>query len=319
LIPTCRVVYEDGTWLVMDTYLHDPPGWPGAYWNNDEGMSLWVRPAWIGNHPKGEQAILQLNEWVNPYPEKMIKELDFFVPEPEDANGRKAVSRAIEAILAITGVAATEQDERFWAARDFRTHLLQPCPKEVAQEYEYKTVGKFRGGGKFNELKKAWQGKVKTPSGPVTFTLTPHGSTLLRRYLRYDGMSNRSDFDPFSATLTFAKSIPMNRVDILGPMCYSRGLIKRHYFLRRQKISVKVEGSEDGKKWQVLGKVKGVSVQADFQPISFSTRPIKALRFTADTKGYSWDYPQDFDNGMFTLQNNTPHFGWRLFGPGKGK
>jgi len=139
------------------------------------------------------------------------------------------------------------------------------------------------------------------------------------RYFRYDGVICKS-FDPFEATLTFAKGIPMNRVEILGPQHHTlnpRECADMTYFMKRQKINVKVEGTEDGEKWQSLGEVKGVSAQADFQPISFPARTLKGLRFRADTSGYKWNYKMDGKNGFFSVTGNSPHFGWRLFGPGK--
>ena len=48
---------------------------------------------------------LSVVEWVNPYPELAIKELDFFTP---DFDGR--VNPMCEAIVAITGIEPIEQD-----------------------------------------------------------------------------------------------------------------------------------------------------------------------------------------------------------------
>jgi len=166
-----------------------------------------------------------------------------------------------------------------------------------------------------------------TPDGKMPFNIIPNKKTSLLRSWGYDGISNQYSFEPFGATVIFEKAIPMNRVEILGPAHRSikypiRGRTNTEFqtlLMRKQKINVKVEGSEDGENWQVLGKVEGVSAQADFQPISFSARAIKALRFTADTKNYSWDYKQNDQDGMLSIQGNSPHFGWRYFGPGADK
>jgi len=53
----------------------------------------------------------------------------------------KKVDNAIEAVFAITGVAATAQDERFWAARTFRPHLLPPLQKDIGQGEPVISVG----------------------------------------------------------------------------------------------------------------------------------------------------------------------------------
>ena len=124
--PTCRVVYDDDSWLVVDVFLYFHAGLFFDEWNKtSEVVRPHYRLGWKGNSPTGRPVTLDAVEWVNPYPEKTIREIDFFTPDFEEKRGKR-VSDMMEAIVAITGVEPTAHDLTFWKARGDRPPLLPP-------------------------------------------------------------------------------------------------------------------------------------------------------------------------------------------------
>src|ERR1035437_6779237 len=110
LRPACRVVYDDGSWLVVDSFMSYFAGFYFDQWDiTDDGSRPYYRLGWRGNCPSGRQVTLSAVEWGNPYPEKMIQQIDFFTPEFEESQGKR-VSDQMEAMVAITGVEATAHD-----------------------------------------------------------------------------------------------------------------------------------------------------------------------------------------------------------------
>ena len=121
LRPTCRVVYDDDTWLPVDSY------WacdPQDYWNVNYTVAPFERMGWLGNCPDGSFVRLGVVEWVNPYPSKVVKSLDFFTPGFEEGDGKKRPNANCEAIVAITGVEPIEQDFNYWSKCEIgRAHV----------------------------------------------------------------------------------------------------------------------------------------------------------------------------------------------------
>ena len=85
--PTCQVLYDDNAWAVVDCFTPavdwqcawNNPVWGGDNWGYLPPMYLLDRMAWRGNCPGGSGVQLKLCEWVNPYPEKMIRSLRLFM------------------------------------------------------------------------------------------------------------------------------------------------------------------------------------------------------------------------------------------------
>jgi hypothetical protein len=79
--------------------------------------SIFFRLAWLGTTEAGDPVKITMHEWVNPYPERVIKSVSVLCPEGR-GSGR------IEALFAITGVAPTPRDLDLW--KGVQRHPLVP-------------------------------------------------------------------------------------------------------------------------------------------------------------------------------------------------
>jgi hypothetical protein len=79
-----RVIYDDGflEWVPIEyglnisTMYQDWKSEPGTWWGTGT-FCYYALPAWRGRTPAGEPITLYSFEWMNPYPEKQIREIDF--------------------------------------------------------------------------------------------------------------------------------------------------------------------------------------------------------------------------------------------------
>jgi hypothetical protein len=299
LRPTCRVVFDDGSWLVVDCFTHLHHGC-----NKEDvdlfqsGVGLFYRAGWYGNTPAGRNVSLHVAEWVNPYPERPIASLDFFIPRCPDLKGADRVNPRCEAVVAISGVDVTERDLAFWAQRTDRPPRLPPLQAD--------------GNG------------VEVGAGTLGTVKPLPGSRLAEHflYMKYPGVYADARFGPFGIEFVFPKAVELDRVELRGPMSFINQPFAG-YTVRSKKIDVTVEVSEDGSAWHEAGGVRGISLEADFLPVRLPAHPIRGLRLTATAFPYRQHYPPvEVQGDIFWREygNWGPHFCWRLFRPeGSGK
>ncbi|NRA39574.1 MAG: hypothetical protein HRU15_15645 [Planctomycetes bacterium] len=303
----CRVLFDDDTWVVVDSHAAENWNFNRCFWWNLGGDGVGQRLAWKGNQPTGKLAKLTIMEWVNPYPDKTIKGLSFVMPEMDHGKGA-FTSYTCEAILGITGIVTTTHDIAMWKDKA-KPSLFPIIIDDSADHQEIISSGRIDNSG-------AYQGNLKTVDGQVTYTISSSGTSKLRKYLRYTGIENRDAFKKFTATLAFNKPITLSKIECLGPMHFN-GMQKPHHTLnmpKQQKVDVLIEYSEDGSTWKKLGELKSICALVDFMPINFTAQTFTHLRFTADSTPYKFAYKQNGKQGLFgSLLNSSPHFGWRLF------
>ena len=310
LRPTCRVVYDDGSWLVVDSFQHPVEGFVGDNWRETDSASLYSRLGWRGNAPTGDSVGLNVVEWVNPYPEKIVSHLEFVTPDFENVRGGsgKRVNSMCEAMVAITGIEPIEQDVVLWSRRADRVPRLpaQTPPRT-------------------NDLCLAIEGRVDTSraesTGAVDFRFL-RGTEAIPCTAKLNGASFSDGvqglfyrgFTPFGVTLEFGAPLRLARVEVRGPFQSYGGVGPREQ--RRHKVDVVVECSEDGEHWQRAGELRGLSAEADFLAVDLPAKPVKAVRLTATGAPYHNDYhPAAEHGGMFENPAMCPHFTWRLFAP----
>ncbi|NRA37933.1 MAG: hypothetical protein HRU15_07325 [Planctomycetes bacterium] len=308
---TCRITYADESWVIMDSMPH--PNWEynGHIYSGYTGIGSHCRRAWQGNAPKNKYAELRVIEWINPYPEKTIHSVQWFCPDWEDRLSQKQKCQLPTAIFAMTGIIATQHDIDVWKNRQ-----RQPLYNKLIAKADPQTEIK---GAYYNiyHLVGKIENKVTFGKEITAYTGVTSNKAVFMSYGRYVGVRQNREFGEFSSTITFDKALIMNRIEIIGPQHFNgfHDTTGAVHHGKRQKIDVAVECSEDGENWTQLGKLIGLNADADFQPILFSARSIKYLRFTADASAYNIDYVQSGKFGMFNLKRNMPHFAWRIFSP----
>jgi len=310
LLPVCRVVYDDDSWLPVDSFrIHDKED----YWNemtvgNCAGLPQFLeRVGWLGNCPGGSVVLLRVSEWVNPYPEKTVKCLQFVTPAYEEGEDVKRPNPQCQGIVAMTGVEPIEQDFNYWSKRPDRLPLLPPVkPPQRAAVAVKRLWEDWRGGRVTLHL--------KGPAGESTSTLelTPGAAYATNRTARSDcGMVYcNANYKPFDVVQTFDPPTRLCRVDVRGP---SYGVDHEYSFGRTHRIDVTVKISEDGETWRRAGGVKGIAGDADFQPVEFEPALVKKLRLTADPGPYHEEYNPGMAHPVARL--DYPYFVWRLFTP----
>ncbi|MFB3893073.1 MAG: glycoside hydrolase family 20 zincin-like fold domain-containing protein [Phycisphaerae bacterium] len=326
LRPTCRVVYDDDTWLVADCFLIWHAGLFDDGWDHNDMITLpYYRAGWYGNCPTGSKVELDAAEWVNPYPDKTVKHVDFFTPEFADKNGKR-VSDMMEALVAMTAVEATPRDLAFWKARAESPKAqaaycdLPPLlpPRREQSGVVLKPVGDM--GGRTDNLRSLLQ----TAAGQIGYTLKPLGQGKCARHFTdiYDLAYCDVDFSDFGVEVTFDKPFVLSRVELRGPT--SLGGHWGAFATRAKKADVAVEVSEDGKTWRKAGELRGISADADFLPVDLGGAagiPVKAVRMTGTAGPYRLHYhPVQVQGDIFWrgVPHYNPSFTWRFVAP-KGR
>jgi len=309
LRPTCRVVYEDGTWLPVDSFMYYHSGFFFDEWNNANDVTRpYYRLGWQGNCPNGQQVTLDVVEWVNPYPERTIRQIDFFTPEFEDVRGLR-VSDMMEAFVAITGVEPTPRDVAFWKDRPGRIAVLPPR-KESAEKGRgivLKAVDMGRG-----------QGNLVGGAGSIGYAVKLlGGGQIAREYQQiYDICYCDQDFQEFGIEMMLNEPAAFDRLEIRGPVSFAGHWASRAQ--RKRKVDVSAEVSEDGKTFRKAGELKGLSADVDFIPLDLQGKPIKAIRMMATALPYSENYlPVQVQGDIFDSHcpHANPSFSWRFVAP----
>ncbi|MCL2641564.1 MAG: hypothetical protein FWD53_12010, partial [Phycisphaerales bacterium] len=309
LRPTCRVVYDDGTWLPVDAFMYYHAGFFFDEWDNDEDKTRpYYRLAWEGNSPNGRRVILNAVEWVNPYPDRTIKYIDFFTPYFEEQQGLR-VSDMMEAFVAITGVEPVPHDLNFWKNRPGRPPVL-PARKESTKGTVLKAVSS--GGGRGNLVGGAGGGEN------IGYVLKPLGGSKIARELQqiYDLCYRDHDFQHFGVEVTLNEPTAFDRLEIRGPVSFRAHWASRGQ--RKRKIDVSVEISEDGTTFRKIGELQGLSADVDFIPLPLDSKPIKAVRMMANALPYTEGYlPTQVQGDIFDphVLRANPSFVWRFVTP----
>jgi hypothetical protein len=119
----------------------------------------------------------------------------------------------------------------------------------------------------------------------------------------------------FSVTQMLEPAVKLCRVDIRGP-AFGTTQIYCYTFGRNHRVDVTLEISEDGEHFKEAGKLRGLSVDADFLPIEFEPTVVKKIRLTGTAEAYREDYnPSMLGDRRAGLDD--PYFVWRLFAPEK--
>ena len=111
--PIYEAVYEGGGHLRIPVVY---TGWNGGgRLRSATRRDVW--PAWLGDAPCGDPLVLYAYEWVNPYPEKEVREvsIDFVTPEGQ---------RYTEVLFALTVLRASPTDSAEWSRRPSRPPIL---------------------------------------------------------------------------------------------------------------------------------------------------------------------------------------------------
>jgi hypothetical protein len=310
LLPTCRVIYEDDTWLPVDCFrVHDESDyWNVAAYYTVAGCPLLLeRTGWKGNCPGGSVVLLKVAEWVNPYPSKTVKSLQFMTPAYEGGEGAKRINPQCMGIVAMTGVEPIEQDFNYWSKRTDRLPLLPPVKPPRHAAVLVRRLWEEWPGGRATL-------RVKGPSGESasTLELTPGAGYTTNWIARADsGMVYcNANYKPFGVVQTFDPPTRICRVDVRGP---SYGVDHEYSLGRSHRLDVRVEISEDGQTWRAVGELKGISGDADFLPVEFEPALVKKLRLTATAEPYH----EEYNPGMAShiAGPDYPYFVWRLFAP----
>ncbi|MFB3893782.1 MAG: glycoside hydrolase family 20 zincin-like fold domain-containing protein [Phycisphaerae bacterium] len=336
LLPCCRVIYDDDTWLAVDSFRV----WDQCdFWNMNEyngcfaGCPLLLeRVGWLGNCPGGSSVLLKVVEWVNPYPDKTVKALRFVTPGYEGEQGQKRANPMCEAIIAMTGVEPIEQDLNYWSKRMDKPPLLPPmraprCPGAVMERASMSEAGRVGDKHLFNlkapvvedaggpskaaSTVASAPAVPKTPPAQVKCAVEPTAGAgfTLSGISRADcGMLLcNTSYKPFGMVQTLEPAVKLCRVDIRGP---SYGVDHEYSPGRTHRIDVALEISEDGQTWRKAGELKGISGDCDFLSIEFEPAVVKMLRFRATAEPYHEDYPPGMAHPI--AGPDYPHFVWRL-------
>ncbi len=304
LFPTCRVVYDDDTWLPVDCFRV----FTADYWNSGCDVQNGDRVGWVGNCPGGSSAGLIVHEWVNPYPSKVIKNLQFFVPGYEEGNNQKRSNPECQAFVAITGVEPIEQDVNYWSKRADRPPLLPPRKAPSRPGIVLQRVGDS------NQL------RVQQITVIDKMELTA-GATMLWQWGNQTAPNDcgrvayRKDFGPFGVVQTLEPATRLCRVELRGPTYAGAGLTRSFSYSlgRNHRVDVTVEISEDGEKWRNVGELKGLSGDADFLPVEFEPAQVKKIRLTATAAPYHENYNPGVADVRVPF--DQPFFTWRLIAP----
>ncbi len=313
LFPTCRVIYEDDTWLPADCFRvwDEFDFWNLVGYYSVAGCpQLLERAGWIGNCPGGSVVQLRVGEWVNPYPEKTVKHLQFVTPAYEEGDGWKRTNPQVQAFVAITGVEPIEQDFNYWSKRADRVPLLPPTRPPQRESVVVKRLWEQYPAGRPSL-------RMRGPAGELAANLdvTPGAGYTPDFASRLDCglLLNNINYKPFSVVQALEPPTRLCRVDVRGP---SYGVDHEYSFGRVHRLDVTVEISEDGETWRKVGDLKGISGDADFFPVEFEPVLVKKLRLTATAGPYREEYNPGMARFiMYVTGPDYPYFVWRLFAP----
>lgn len=154
--PQYEAAYEDGG------YTHIPMVYTG--WNGGGKLRAATRqnvwPAWIGDAPCGDPLILYAYEWVNPYPEKTVKEVTIRFNEPGN-------HRYSEALFSMTALETAPIDVIEWQSQPSRPPILtlaRPYIDGLPGFNERVTYGQRFVFPRLSPIVKTTRGKVKSIS-----------------------------------------------------------------------------------------------------------------------------------------------------------
>jgi hypothetical protein len=269
ILPSYTFEYADGTRFVCDRELprNTVPltcGNPRTFMpnaGNTLGGELMTfldpnsRVAFTTNTLSGAGATLFLNEFVNPYPEKDISNLIVALPNPEQKEFTLTVH---DAIFAVTGVAPTEWDVRFWKAQP--PAPLLPPNAQVAENARplLKTCEWQPQGRRFVDA---------TSKAPVASLNEPGGVKLPTWDLTFNAPQN-------VAAIGYRLSMPG---------AYSNPMPVR---LRHADVTLQVL---EGKEWKDVATVRGSTAMDGEQIVACNRKGVSAIRVVLNSAPYNQD------------------------------
>jgi hypothetical protein len=313
------VTYDDDQWLPVDCfrvidsedYWNTRMTYPGIF---GHGVPLLERLGWEGNCPQGSKVMLKVSEWVNPYPEKIVKSLQFFTPAFVMGNDAKMPNQQCQAFVAISGVEPIAQDFNCWSNRADRPPLLpavkSPAMPGVALR---RTNGQIGADGRYAANLKGPSGETKSRIEWAADSQWNAGDGIPFSSDDSGCVGCNSEFKPFTAVQTLEPPVTLCRVDLRGPVTGVAGSDVSYNWGHNYRVDVTVEISEDGQQWRPAGALKGIPGDADFIPLEFDPVMVKKIRFSATAEPYHENYSLLVDNPHSRF--DCPHFTWRLIAP----
>lgn len=323
--PVYRIVYKDNTYELLESEAMKPRQWDKLHstrlcdWDytkvlpiadkvsffarkehllslggDNHGETLGgARHGWLGHTESGDECLLYIQEWVNPWPEKEVAYVECFFPYPE------IESDFTHAIFAVTGTEVTTADLQIWQTRDRRS-----LPNLAGLQYPADEEGKpVFSGGTFKEVDKQVYNYLDS-NGNKTAAIDL-GTTELEsdRGIKYplDAMFSDDHYGHLGE-FSIKRSVPLKPVQItfMQPVNLCRIALRGRYrfvpwnrgasfaipFL---KVDVKVEGLSDGNTWRALVEDQGLIGEEGVRNYVIKGEPITCLRLSVDARNHLWD------------------------------
>ncbi|MBI3829770.1 MAG: hypothetical protein HY291_09650 [Planctomycetes bacterium] len=266
ILPSFTYEYADGTRYVCDRELarytvpltcglvraFTPLGGNARGDNLLNFMEPTGRLAYATNTVAGAGASLFLNEFVNPYPDKEVKNLIVQLPSPELKDFTLTLH---EGIFAVTGVAPTEWDVRFWKSRP-PLPLLPPCDpipesaKSLLSELEGTPQGLWvRKDNKQEEASVRGLDGAKLPTWELAFK-TPKNLAAISYRLSWPGH--------------YGGNMP----------------------IRYKHADVSIQVTRDRKEWKEAAIVRGATAMDGEQSVAVNVSDALAVRIVLDPGPY---------------------------------
>ena len=246
-------------------------------------FSLFFRIAWLGTTGAGDPVKVTMHEWVNPYPERVIKSVSIICPEGH-GSGRS------EVLFAITGIAPTQRDLDLWKTR--KRLPLVPINDVEIEETDTPVIpddGKwpvpegvkenFQTPGKFYDYTDSEDNPVCSVKG---FTQGDH----------YGWTNNRNLFKKKNnvwlqsgGTLKFAKPQVCKKIALRAQFFWEYHARRvTHGIASLRRTDYVVEVSLDGKTWTKVAEREGVCGEDGDHVHRLPATPIQYVRFTFSGK-----------------------------------
>jgi hypothetical protein len=267
LQPAYVLEYSDGTRYVCDRELSRHYGmiagevFPQSAPAGNLRCFNWpaTRVGLFSNTTGGRGAYLFLNEFVNPYPAKEIKNLTIQLPNPE----QKFLTYAWhEALFAVSGVEPTEWDFKIWNSKPPRPLLAANA--ELPANLESLLAG----------CERDWRAPTwsdpKTHQQVATITFVPKSAHPTWQMILKTPVQ--------AGALSFRLSMPVGN---------DPGNGGRAMPVRYRHADCTVFGTQDEKTWTKLGEIKGCTGMDGEHVIAFDSQKLSKVKFELDSTAYA--------------------------------
>jgi len=296
--PGYRITYEGGNYLTVpldamgneskkySCYGCYPPGKgskapydPHAFYRSArhrlvEQFSIFFRVAWLGTTGCGDPVKVTMHEWVNPYPERVIRSVSMRYPP-----GRQ--SDRVEVVFAITGVAPTPRDLALWKDRQ-KLPLVTPDETEI----EPSDVPVIPHDGEWAEEEGTPKTYHDADGNPVC--------EVTGFYEREKGINSRNFFrrldDAYlenGGTIRLTTPRSCRKVAVRGLFSWEYHGSKVTYgvsMFRRTDYTIEI--SPDGKTWTPVASKRGICGEDGAHVHALPNTPITYIRARLDARHY---------------------------------